>query len=292
MEEIKMKVFDDSSKLFKRLKKVNERYLEWKLNYPESYQKAYGTQSIIPVFDLYIRYELANWKPFSIYKSLRETDFFILEDKVLEGVIKKSVIPIFIKKITYFNVFHHSEKAFKWISFLKEFFDMRDTVMQVFITNKNILDEFEDCIAKTIKDIPIIKVVDLPDKSRKVEYFVNLIAQITLWKKYFPIGVIRTWCVKVLDAFIHVLDFHLDFESDILLFLKIGKEVEMFMGDGYQVSREFKPLEVSFLKNVYVRAEKENYGDKVFYGKVLEFLQAIHSFEAAALLNSKMKDMK
>jgi hypothetical protein len=291
VEELKLKLFDDSSKQFKKLKKVNERYFDWKLNYPESFQKAYGTQSIIPVFDLYIRYELSNWKPFSIYKSLRETDFFILEDKVLEGIMKKSVVPIFIKKITYFNVFHHTEKAFKWISFLKEFFEIRDTVMQVFITNKNILDEFEDCISKTVKDIPVINVIDKSDKSRKVDYFLKLISQITLWKKYFPIGVVKSWCVKVLDVFIHVFDFHLDFECDVLLFLKLGKEVEMFMGDGYQVSKEFKPLEVSFLKNVYVRAEKVKFGGKEFYEKVLEVLQAIHSFEAAALLNSKMKNM-
>ena len=59
--------FDDASKYFKKLHHVKERLDKWKLDYPKEYEQGYGAMSMAGIFDIYVRHELLDWSPFTVF---------------------------------------------------------------------------------------------------------------------------------------------------------------------------------------------------------------------------------
>lgn len=68
-------VFQDASKLFKKIENVKDKFQVWKQMYPRDYDQAYGALSLtggvvfyfwLLVFEIYVKYELLTWQPFLV----------------------------------------------------------------------------------------------------------------------------------------------------------------------------------------------------------------------------------
>jgi hypothetical protein len=86
-----------------------------------------------------------------------------------------------------------------------------------------------------------------------MQVFSNLL----LWKKYFPSGVIQQWaCDSILaKAIVPGIEMAPDLATDITYYTRIADSIKDMIPDVYNTPSEFKFLQVSFLKQIFAKAE-------------------------------------
>jgi hypothetical protein len=72
----KSRLFDQVLKQFQQIEYVKEKFSIWKLQYPREYEQGYGALSLTGVFDMYVKYEMLDWNPFTVIIDL----YRILQD--------------------------------------------------------------------------------------------------------------------------------------------------------------------------------------------------------------------
>jgi hypothetical protein len=79
-----------------------------------------------------------------------------------------------------------------------------------------------------------------------------------MWKKYFPTVIVNQWAIDTVlsKAIVPGIEMAPSLEQDILYYLRIAENIKDSIPDVYNTPSEFKFLQVSFLKNVFAKAEK------------------------------------
>ena len=68
MEDEKEAIFNDVVPIFSSLNESIIAFEKWKIEYPLDFSESFGYASITPALDIYIKYELSVWKPFTVFQ--------------------------------------------------------------------------------------------------------------------------------------------------------------------------------------------------------------------------------
>jgi hypothetical protein len=209
----------DANEQFQTCEFAILKFKSFKNEYPSEFENSYCLDAIVPIFDFYVSIDLLDWFPLQNYKPLDHHSIQLIADfdDLLINVFRKSIIPLFIEKLIYFNVFNHTECALNWINYFTDYFSIKDSIMQ------NLLDVIEDSINTSINEFinytndGLMTSNTIETKVLKIQFFVEYIEKTCFWKKYFPGGVLKKWITNLLVPIMSIMNTTVDASTDIQL---------------------------------------------------------------------------